>query len=173
MRQIMLAIEATLADEAQGNQPEEPLASHSSRDLPGQSAQAEIKVSRPLSAPEESGGISSANSSKKQKIPPFLLLMGESGIGKTRLAEELSLEANTRGWSVAWSHAYEQEGTIPYRPWTEILHTLLQDAPPELRISSVGAWPVDPATQSLHYAPSANSKLARLSALLPELATLD
>jgi len=176
MRQLMLAIEATLADEAQGNQPEEPLASHSSRDLPGQSAQAEIKVSRPPSTPEESGGISSANSSKKQKIPPFLLLMGESGIGKTRLAEELSLEANTRGWSVAWSHAYEQEGTIPYRPWTEILHTLLQDAPPELLISSVEARSIALTTQAsnlIQYSLSANSKLARLSVLLPELATLD
>ena len=38
----------------------------------------------------------------------FLLLTGDSGIGKTRLAEELSSEANARGWAVAWSRAYEQ-----------------------------------------------------------------
>src|SRR5258708_1598146 len=103
-------------------------------------------------------------------------MMGESGIGKTRRAEELSLEANTRGWSVAWSHAYEQEGTIPYRPWTEILHTLLQDAPPELLISSVEARSIALTTQAsnlIQYSLSANSKLARLSVLLPELATLD
>ncbi len=52
--------------------------------------------------------------------------MGEPGIGKTRLAEELSLAAYTRDWAVAWSRSYEQEGTIPYRPWTEFLRTLLQ-----------------------------------------------
>jgi DNA-binding SARP family transcriptional activator len=167
MRQLMLAIEATLAGEAQGNQPEEPLASHSSRDLPGQSAQAEIKVSRPPSAPEESGGIFSPNSSKKQKIPPFLLLMGESGIGKTRLAEELSLEANTRGWSVAWSHAYEQEGTIPYRPWTEILRTLLQAAPHSM------PSPLPPEQERLHLWEATLTLLGTLSRTAPLLLVLD
>ena len=169
MRQLLLAIEAAPAEESQGNRSEEAVVHGNHKDLPGRSEQAGIRASDL----DSSGGIFSATSPKKQKTPRFLLLMGESGIGKTRLAEELSLEANTRGWSVAWTHAYEQEGTIPYRPWTEILRTLLQDASPELLMSSVGAWPVDPATQSLHYAPSTNSKLARLSALLPELATLD
>ena len=53
--------------------------------------------------------------------PPLLLLKGETGIGKTRLAEELSREAVKRGWSVAWSRSYEQEKDIPYRLWTEVL----------------------------------------------------
>ncbi|MBV9258220.1 MAG: tetratricopeptide repeat protein [Ktedonobacteraceae bacterium] len=64
--------------------------------------------------------------STRPRQPHFLLLMGEPGIGKTRLAEELSLAAYTRDWAVAWSRSYEQEGTIPYRPWTELLRTLLQ-----------------------------------------------
>ncbi len=51
----------------------------------------------------------------------FLLIRGETGIGKTRLAEELSREATRRGWLVAWSRSYEQESDIPYRLWTEIL----------------------------------------------------
>src|SRR5260370_1754851 len=73
---------------------------------------------------------------REQKTAHFLLLMGESGIGKTRLAEELSQEADVQGWSVAWTHAYEQESTIPYRPWTEVLRILLQDAPPDSLISN-------------------------------------
>ncbi len=60
----------------------------------------------------------------------FVLLQGEPGIGKTRLAEELSIEADKRGWAVAWSRAYEQEGTIPYRPWTELLRILLHTLAP-------------------------------------------
>jgi DNA-binding SARP family transcriptional activator len=113
---------------------------------------------------------------RRQKKIHFLLLMGDSGIGKTRLAEELSQEANARGWSVALTHAYEQESTIPYRPWTEVLRTLLQDATPEFLISSAEARfiaPSDDTTDSIHYAPGINSKLTRLSALLPELAAFD
>ena len=124
----------------------------------------------------ESEGSSPTTPPRRQKTPRFLLLMGESGIGKTRLGEELSQEANARGWSVAWTHAYEQEGTIPYRPWTEILHALLQDVPLELLMSNVEAQsstPVAEAAGTIHYAPTLSSKLARLSALLPELVTYD
>ncbi len=98
--------------------------------------------------------------SSRPRQPHLLLLIGEPGIGKTRLAEELSLEAYTREWAVAWSRSYEQEGTIPYRPWTELLRTLLQGAKTlEELVTTVGA----PAA---HIAPF---KLERLSPLLPEL----
>ncbi len=112
----------------------------------------------------------------KQKNSHFLLLMGESGIGKTRLAEELSQEAYARGWSVAWTHAHEQESTIPFRPWTEVLRVLLQDSTPEILLSSLEARLIASSgdtSGSFHYPPDINSKLARLSALLPELANHD
>ncbi len=60
-----------------------------------------------------------------QRRPQFLFLMGDSGIGKTRLAEEVSREGQQRGWAVIWSRLYEQEGGIPYRAWTEALRKLL------------------------------------------------
>ncbi|HEX9133311.1 MAG TPA: DUF6788 family protein, partial [Ktedonobacteraceae bacterium] len=50
-----------------------------------------------------------------------VILMGDVGIGKTRLAEETGREAKRRGWAVAWSRAYAQESSIPYRMWVEIL----------------------------------------------------
>ena len=53
--------------------------------------------------------------------PQCVLLMGDVGIGKTRLAEEMGREAKRRGWAVAWSRVYAQEGTIPYRLWIEVL----------------------------------------------------
>ncbi|HLG60735.1 MAG TPA: DUF6788 family protein [Ktedonosporobacter sp.] len=94
----------------------------------------------------------------------FLLLKGESGIGKTRLAEELSLEAYTRGWAVAWSRSYEQEGTIPYHLWTELLRTLFQGTSTFenlLHIVAPSGETNVPLVSPL--------KLERLSTLLPEL----
>ena len=99
-----------------------------------------------------------------------LLLMGEAGIGKTRLAEELSHEAYTRGWAVAWTRAYEQEGAVPYRPWIELLRTLLQNIPAADLVASVGSRASDDDTATaVHYAPTV---LERLSTLLPELREL-
>src|SRR5579859_258794 len=50
-----------------------------------------------------------------------VLLMGDVGIGKTRLAEEMGRDASRRGWTVTWTRAYIQETSIPYRMWTETL----------------------------------------------------
>ncbi len=113
---------------------------------------------------EESGVPASLHApvtSSRARQPHLLLLIGEPGIGKTRLAEELSLEAYTRDWAVAWSRSYEQEGTLPYRPWTELLRTLLQGAKTlEELVHTTGVPP--------HLAPF---KLERLGTLLPELAS--
>jgi DNA-binding SARP family transcriptional activator len=110
-----------------------------------------------------------ASNAKKAHV---LLLMGEAGIGKTRLAEELSQEANIRGWAVAWSRAYEQEGAVPYRPWIELLRTLLQYIPSEMLVSGVGGRGVDDIAHSAHPVHYAPSTLERLSTLLPELRDL-
>ncbi len=56
-----------------------------------------------------------------QKFVQCVLLMGDVGIGKTRLAEETAREARRRGWSIAWSRAYAQESNVPYHLWTEAL----------------------------------------------------
>ncbi|MGH2507333.1 MAG: tetratricopeptide repeat protein, partial [Ktedonobacteraceae bacterium] len=56
-----------------------------------------------------------------QRRAQFLTLMGDVGIGKTRLAEEAAREAKRRNWAVAWCRAYVQESNVPYRMWTEIL----------------------------------------------------
>src|SRR5439155_21074899 len=103
-------------------------------------------------------------SSTRPQHPHFLLLRGDAGIGKTRLAEELSLEAYSRGWAIAWSRSYEQERTIPYRPWTELLRILLQGTALFTEIAHGVA-------SSSQLAPSL-MKLDRLSVLLPELQAL-
>ncbi len=96
----------------------------------------------------------------------FLLLKGEPGIGKTRLAEELSLTAYNAGWTVAWSRSYEQESSIPYHPWTELLHTLFQSSSAftDLVNSAVSA-----SKTTATFPGSSALKIERLGALLPDL----
>ncbi|GAC1350267.1 MAG: hypothetical protein NVSMB27_31150 [Ktedonobacteraceae bacterium] len=87
-----------------------------------------------------------------QRQPQCMVLMGEAGIGKTRLAEELSREAQQRGWSVVWSRSYAQESSIPYRLWIEILRNVINSS----------LW----QKQDLSKHPLVYTRLA---ALLPEL----
>ncbi len=50
-----------------------------------------------------------------------VLCTGESGIGKTRLAEELAARATAGGVPVAWGRAVEDDGAPPYWPWRQVL----------------------------------------------------
>ena len=58
-------------------------------------------------------------------------LSGEPGIGKSRLAEELSERAAHDGACVVWGRCWEAGGAPAYWPWIQILRALLrgQDAP--------------------------------------------
>src|SRR5579884_1647592 len=90
-----------------------------------------------------------------ERNPQTILLMGEVGIGKTRLAEEMAREARERGWAIAWSRVYPQEASIPYRLWTEVLRKAMEQ----------GSWQrQELSKRPLIYQP--------LTALLPELDTL-
>ncbi|GHO97004.1 transcriptional activator [Reticulibacter mediterranei] len=60
-----------------------------------------------------------------QRHPQCTVLLGEAGIGKTRLAEEVSRDALRRGWWVIWSRIYPQERGIPYHIWIEVLRRAL------------------------------------------------
>ncbi|GHO82059.1 AAA family ATPase [Dictyobacter formicarum] len=64
-----------------------------------------------------------------QRQPQFLLLKGDLGIGKTRLAEELGREAQSNGWNVIWNRIYKIESVIPYRVWIEALRNILIKSP--------------------------------------------
>jgi tetratricopeptide (TPR) repeat protein/predicted Ser/Thr protein kinase len=56
----------------------------------------------------------------------LVLVSGEPGIGKTRLAEELAVYAHLRGAWVLRGHCYEQDVGTPYLPFVESLRQLLQ-----------------------------------------------
>jgi tetratricopeptide (TPR) repeat protein len=48
--------------------------------------------------------------------PRMLLICGEAGIGKSRLAEELVQWASRQGMYTAVAHCYSSEGSLPYAP---------------------------------------------------------
>src|SRR6185369_17532851 len=54
----------------------------------------------------------------------LLLLVGEPGIGKTRLADEASDDARARGFDVVWGRCWEGEAPPAYLPWTQVLRAL-------------------------------------------------
>src|SRR5690348_16239304 len=64
---------------------------------------------------------SHALAAEAPRSPHIAALLREAGIGKTRLAEELTQEARQRGWIVAWSRGYEHESSLPYGLRREIL----------------------------------------------------
>lgn len=64
-----------------------------------------------------------------------ILLAGEAGIGKSRLAAEVSDYAASCGLHIVTGHCFEEDEAVPYAPFYEILETLLKGAlgriPPE------------------------------------------
>lgn len=54
-----------------------------------------------------------------------LLISGEPGIGKTRLAEQVQERARTHGAAVVWGRCVEEEGAPPFWPWRQVLQQCL------------------------------------------------
>jgi tetratricopeptide (TPR) repeat protein len=67
-----------------------------------------------------------------------ILLVGEAGIGKTRLSEELERAAIDRGAEVVWGRAWEAGGAPPFWPWIEVLRAILERSDPALVSSRLG-----------------------------------
>jgi tetratricopeptide (TPR) repeat protein/transcriptional regulator with XRE-family HTH domain len=64
----------------------------------------------------------------------LVLLAGEPGVGKTRLAQELMQLAEGRGFLVLTGRCYEQYASLPFFPFVEALTTAMAAASPALRL---------------------------------------
>ena len=62
--------------------------------------------------------------------PPLLLLLGEPGIGKTRLLQEAAFLGKAQGWSVLEGGCHRQSAQEPYAPLLEALERCLAQVPP-------------------------------------------
>jgi DNA-binding SARP family transcriptional activator len=66
------------------------------------------------------------------------LIGGEPGIGKSRLADELSRMARDRDARVLWGRCWEAGGAPAYWPWVQALRTYIVDADPDSLRAQLG-----------------------------------
>jgi class 3 adenylate cyclase len=78
----------------------------------GRVREAEILRSVVNSLPDGRGGL--------------VLLAGEPGIGKTRLAEEIAKYAAARGVRVIWGRCWEGGGAPPFWPWIQLIREVVR-----------------------------------------------
>src|SRR5258708_17546042 len=59
------------------------------------------------------------------------LICGEPGIGKTRIADEISDIARARRMRVLWGRCWEAGDSPPHWPWKEVLRECIGDPEPD------------------------------------------
>jgi DNA-binding winged helix-turn-helix (wHTH) protein len=74
----------------------------------------------------------------------LVMLAGDAGIGKTRLAEHLADEAAARGMTVLWGRSLEEHiGDPPYWPWVQVLRALIRASDDDVLARELGAGACD------------------------------
>lgn len=93
----------------------------------------------------------------------IVMIAGEPGIGKTRLAQELASHAETLGAQVWWGWCLEQQGAPPYWPWVQPIRSYIQGA----ETDSLGAHMGPGATDIGEIIPEIHDKLPNLEKTSP------
>ncbi|PKB63685.1 MAG: hypothetical protein BZY80_06015 [SAR202 cluster bacterium Io17-Chloro-G2] len=85
------------------------------------------------------GALDGALSGKGQMV----MLAGEPGIGKTRLARELTDLADAQGAMVLWGWCHERRGAPPLWPWLQSIRTYVETADASLLRQDMGPGAAD------------------------------
>jgi DNA-binding CsgD family transcriptional regulator len=72
-----------------------------------------------------------------------VLVAGEPGIGKTRLAEELTVQATARGALVLWGRCWEGEGAPAFWPWVQVVRAYVEATDPAVLRRDMGGGAAD------------------------------
>jgi predicted ATPase len=73
----------------------------------------------------------------------LVLITGDAGIGKTRLAEELTTYGHLRDALVLWGRCYGHAGAPPYWPWVQIVRAYTVDHDPAALAAAMGPGAAD------------------------------
>src|SRR5688572_5297040 len=96
----------------------------------------------------ELGAIQQGLSAVRSGQSSAFALVGEPGIGKTRLTVEIAERAASAGFTICWGRAWEAGGAPPYWPW-RLLFESMPSVTPEGPLAQlwgrrVGEAAVDP-----------------------------
>ncbi len=71
----------------------------------------------------------------------LVVVSGEPGIGKTRVAQEIMLKLRNRGFLIAVGRCYQAAAATSYAPMLEIMSMLYRGAPEAMRRAVPKRWP--------------------------------
>ncbi|MDA4121170.1 MAG: AAA family ATPase [Thaumarchaeota archaeon] len=98
----------------------------------------------------------------------LVLISGEPGVGKTRLAQEAMLTVRNRRFLVTTGRCYEQQKSVPFYPFIDALSGAYASCPPPVRAAVASRWPYlfrllpDSSPEALSPAPSTPEEEQRL-----------
>ena len=75
----------------------------------------------------------------------MMMIVGEPGIGKTRLAEEAGVYARLRGAQLLIGRCYETEASLPYIPFVQAIRSYVSERPAEALREELGDGAADVA----------------------------
>jgi class 3 adenylate cyclase/DNA-binding CsgD family transcriptional regulator/tetratricopeptide (TPR) repeat protein len=73
----------------------------------------------------------------------LVMLAGDAGIGKTRLAHEVAQVAGHQGATILWGRCYDQSGAPPYWPWRQAMRLYAQHLASEVLLTHMGPGVAD------------------------------